>query len=47
MFYVRGNRKNYDSWAADGAEGWSYDDVLPYFIREEDNRNEEFVADGM
>lgn len=31
MVYVRGNRKNYDDWAAEGNEGWSYDDVLPYF----------------
>lgn len=33
MVFVRGNRKNFDDWAADGCEGWSYDDVLPYFKR--------------
>lgn len=33
MVYVRGNRKNYDDWAAAGCEGWSYDDVLPLFKR--------------
>ncbi|MCU1691870.1 MAG: glucose-methanol-choline oxidoreductase [Frankiales bacterium] len=38
MFYVRGNRQDYDSWQRDfGATGWSYDDVLPYFIRSENN----------
>jgi len=37
MMYVRGNRADYDEWAAMGCEGWGYDDVLPYFKRAEDN----------
>ena len=37
MIYVRGNRADYDGWAAAGCEGWSYDEVLPYFKRGEDN----------
>ncbi len=37
MIYVRGNRADYDGWAAGGADGWSYDEVLPYFKRSEDN----------
>jgi choline dehydrogenase len=37
MIYIRGNRVDYDSWAAAGATGWSYDEVLPYFKRAEDN----------
>ena len=37
MIYIRGNRGDYDAWAAAGCEGWSYDDVLPYFKRSEDN----------
>ena len=37
MLYVRGRPFDYDSWAAQGAPGWSYRDVLPYFIRSEDN----------
>jgi 4-pyridoxate dehydrogenase len=31
MAYVRGNRGDYDRWAAAGAAGWSFDEVLPYF----------------
>ena len=36
MVYVRGNRANYDSWAAEGNEGWSADEVNPAFKRYED-----------
>jgi choline dehydrogenase-like flavoprotein len=37
MVYIRGNRADYDGWADRGLDGWSYDDVLPYFKRAEDN----------
>ncbi|MZR11692.1 choline dehydrogenase [Maritimibacter sp. DP07] len=37
MMYSRGNRADYDDWAAMGLAGWSYDDVLPYFCRSETN----------
>lgn len=48
MIYIRGNRADYDGWAADGATGWGYDDVLPYFLRSEDNERgaNEFHAAG-
>ena len=35
MAYVRGHPGDFDSWAAGGAEGWSYDEVLPYFLKAE------------
>lgn len=31
MVFVRGNRRNFDDWAAEGNTGWSYEDVLPSF----------------
>lgn len=31
MIYVRGQASDFDDWAASGNEGWSYQDVLPYF----------------
>lgn len=37
MIYIRGSRQDYEKWAADGCEGWSYDDVLPVFKRLESN----------
>ena len=39
MVFVRGNRQNYDDWAAAGCTGWSYQDVLPSFKRFEDWEN--------
>ncbi|KAJ8315326.1 hypothetical protein KUTeg_007476 [Tegillarca granosa] len=33
LLYVRGNKGDYDSWAAEGCDGWSYKDVLPYFMK--------------
>jgi choline dehydrogenase-like flavoprotein len=39
MLYVRGNKKDYDRWAAEGNYGWSYEEVLPYFKKSEDNQN--------
>ncbi len=36
MCYIRGQREDYDGWAAAGCAGWRYEDVLPYFRRAED-----------
>ena len=36
MCYIRGQREDYDGWAAAGCDGWSYAEVLPLFRRAED-----------
>lgn len=36
MAHVRGHRGVYDAWAADGATGWGFADLLPHFKRSED-----------
>ena len=35
MLYVRGAPADFDGWAQMGCRGWSYDDVLPYFMKSE------------
>jgi choline dehydrogenase len=37
QIYTRGNSLDYDTWAQMGCKGWSYDEVLPYFRKAEDN----------
>ena len=37
MVYIRGQREDYDAWAAEGNAGWGFDEVLPYFKRAEHN----------
>nr|WP_298924861.1 GMC family oxidoreductase N-terminal domain-containing protein [uncultured Erythrobacter sp.] len=48
MVYIRGNKWDYDNWAAMGCDGWSYDDVLPYFKKAESNERggDDFHGDG-
>ncbi|MEV7025508.1 GMC family oxidoreductase N-terminal domain-containing protein, partial [Kitasatospora sp. NPDC093558] len=47
MIYVRGARADYDGWAAAGATGWSYGEVLPYFRYAEDNERGEDEFHGV
>lgn len=35
MVYIRGHARDYDGWSGQGCTGWSYREVLPYFIRAE------------
>jgi choline dehydrogenase len=45
MIYNRGNRNDFDNWVTRyGAKGWSYEEVLPYFMRAENNTDPLLVA---
>jgi choline dehydrogenase len=47
MAYVRGHPGDFDKWAAMGADGWSFEEVLPYFKKSEDLApSNEIVVDG-
>ncbi|GBN92454.1 Glucose dehydrogenase [FAD, quinone], partial [Araneus ventricosus] len=46
MLYVRGNHEDYDNWEAQGAKGWGYKDVFPYFLKLEDNQDPDYLANG-
>ncbi len=48
LLYVRGQPQDYDRWAELGNTGWSFDDVLPYFKKSEDNERgvDQFHAVG-
>lgn len=47
MIYIRGNPADFDGWAAEGAPGWSYAEVLPYFVRSEDQGRGERAGHGV
>lgn len=46
MIYLRGNRLDYDTWAAMGNPDWNYDKVFDYFMKSEANQDPDFVATG-
>ena len=35
LVYTRGSPHDYDGWVQMGCEGWSYDEVMPYFLKSE------------
>ena len=46
LMWIRGSRHDYDLWSKLGATGWNYSEVLPYFIRSENNQDKERVKSG-
>jgi len=44
MFYSRGKKEDYDTIAALGNDGWAYNDVLPYFLKSENNSVPEYQS---
>ena len=38
MVYIRGQREDYDSWASMGNPGWDFQNILPYFLKAEDQQ---------
>ena len=47
LMYLRGSSHDYNEWADKGCKGWSYDEVLPYFKKAENNRNKRYAKTGM
>lgn len=47
MLYVRGSPHDYDNWEREeGCTGWSWDSVLPYFIKSENNGDPDVASNG-
>ena len=46
MIYTRGARSDYDNWVRDGAIGWSWEEVFPYFLKSEDNKDPSIAFNG-
>ena len=46
MLYIRGQKEDYDAWAELGCDGWSWQDVLPYFKKSENNVEGKSAAHG-
>lgn len=38
LLYIRGDKEDYDNWAKQGNTGWCYEDVLPYFMKSQDQQ---------
>ncbi|GIT35973.1 MAG: hypothetical protein Ct9H300mP5_4420 [Candidatus Pelagibacterales bacterium] len=39
LLWIRGQSNDYDNWRQQGNNGWGWDDVLPYFVKSENNKN--------
>ena len=46
MAYVRGNKKDYDHWAALGNDGWDYESIKPYFLKSEHHEQADILDQG-
>lgn len=46
LIYIRGQKEDYDHWASLGNAGWSYEEVLPYFIKSEGNQRGDIPLHG-
>jgi choline dehydrogenase len=46
LIYIRGQSADYDRWSEAGNNGWSWREVLPYFIKSEHNSDARLVANG-
>ena len=46
MVHIRGSRHDFDYWRDLGSEGWGYEDVLPYFIKSENNEDAILAQSG-
>ena len=46
MLYVRGNEANYNAWAARGCDGWSFEDILPFYRKLENHEDGETAYHG-
>jgi choline dehydrogenase len=47
LIYIRGQAEDFDHWRQLGAEGWSYEEVLPYFRRAEDQQRGQDAYHGV
>lgn len=46
MLFARGHRSSYDAWVEQGAKGWGFDDLLPYFQRVESAKGRDPLLRG-